>query len=56
MHPYVRQRWWEQRNAPDRKQNDESSVSFILESLYIYGMNGTLARKNMHFDITTYAL
>lgn len=34
------------------KKKDENSVSFILESHLIYGMNGILIRKNMHFDIT----
>lgn len=46
----------ENRSAPDRKQNDASSVSFILESHHTYGMNGTLVRKNTHFDNSTYAL
>lgn len=36
------------------EKNDESAISCILESHHIYGMNGTLVRKNRHFDITTH--
>lgn len=39
MYPCIEQQWWEQRNAFDfGKQNDETSVSFILESHHIHGM------------------
>lgn len=43
----------EKSNAPSvKKKKDENSVSFILESHLISGMNGILLRKNRHFDIT----